>query len=183
MPNHVTNWVSIRSDDPVKLAELRRLLRTPEEELDFDANNLIPMPPELRETTSPPQIVATQEEADKINAAWERLDVGKVKAITQEEADRRMVKYGARDWYDWARQNWGTKWGAYDVELLKESEDQLFYQFHTAWSPPTPVYEKLTEMGFTVDVFWQDEDPNNEGSYGDPEEVFYIDRTVTVTLR
>ena len=49
---------------------------------------------------------------------------------------------GGLNWYDWCTANWGTKWGAYDFNRL----DGNSVSFDTAWSPPEPVIEKLSEM-------------------------------------
>jgi len=38
--------------------------------------------------------------------------------------------------YDWACNNWGTKWGAYDTEADTAVDGtRLTYRFQTAWSP------------------------------------------------
>lgn len=50
-------------------------------------------------------------------------------------------KYGKNTWYDWNRENWGTKWNAYETRI---SEDYI--QFRTAWNTPTPVLKKLSEF-------------------------------------
>lgn len=47
--------------------------------------------------------------------------------------------------YNWCIENWGTKWGFYEVEL-QEEDDELFYTFSSAWSPAIPVIEKMGEM-------------------------------------
>lgn len=49
--------------------------------------------------------------------------------------------YGKNNWYDWSCENWGTKWNSCDTELHGN-----FYTFWTAWSPCSPVIEKLAEM-------------------------------------
>ena len=36
---------------------------------------------------------------------------------------------------NWARNNWGTKWNAYESEIVK-SQNSLTIRFKTAWSPP-----------------------------------------------
>ena len=55
------------------------------------------------------------------------------------------MEHGAVGWYDWSLANWGTKWDCYEVS--REMEDgQLIYVFDTAWSPPSPVVEKLMEL-------------------------------------
>lgn len=38
--------------------------------------------------------------------------------------------------YEWCCNNWGTKWGAYDIEVDDDPDDtRLTYRFQTAWSP------------------------------------------------
>ena len=60
------------------------------------------------------------------------------------------------DWYNWNVRNWGTKWDvavgdneAYSdtyIEGPTENGENLvvYYNFHTAWSPPYPAMEKLS---------------------------------------
>jgi hypothetical protein len=59
-------------------------------------------------------------------------------------------------WYDWAIENWGTKWNAYSSE--RKSAIEVWFQ--TAWSMPLPVVNKLSLM-FPENTFrlsWADED-------------------------
>jgi len=55
-------------------------------------------------------------------------------------------RYGAKDWYDWSNENWGTKWNAYSSELEDEREGEAWLTFETAWSPPIPVVKALGRM-------------------------------------
>jgi len=79
-----------------------------------------------------------------------------------------LEKYGHKTWYDWKCANWGTKWGAYNSEIEEyhtneEYDEGIFIVgFQTAWSAPTPIYEKLKEMFEEADIqaYWSD-----EGSY------------------
>lgn len=36
----------------------------------------------------------------------------------------------------WCRDNWGTKWDAYDHRPIERTEDTLTLRFETAWGPP-----------------------------------------------
>lgn len=65
-------------------------------------------------------------------------------------------KYGAATWYEWARENWGTKWSAYNAEI---GEDNTI-MFNTAWSRAMPVIQKLSENfpDLYFEYCWADED-------------------------
>jgi len=55
-------------------------------------------------------------------------------------------KYGCATWYDWKCQYWGTKWGAYDCHINEEADGLFTMAYNTAWSPATPIFDKLSEM-------------------------------------
>ena len=50
-------------------------------------------------------------------------------------------------WYDWAVENWGTKWDLNENPFLFDSisENEISFWFDTAWSPPMGVIEALSE--------------------------------------
>jgi hypothetical protein len=50
-----------------------------------------------------------------------------------------------RGGYEWCVQNWGTKWGLYDVELKEQGQGRLFYTFRSAWGPPLPVIRAMAK--------------------------------------
>jgi hypothetical protein len=186
MPNHITSYVQIKGTKKKLDALKKKTLQEKDGIAEFDFNGIIPMPAEVKRTGagSASKVVATQAEADKINESTptnNQLEYGiDTWAITQAEYDRRMQEYGATNWYNWANLHWGTKWGAYDVSVIANKDTELVLQHDTAWSPPEPVWDKLTEMGFEVNAIWQDEDPSNEGEYGDPDKAFDIDRRIVV---
>lgn len=64
---------------------------------------------------------------------------------------------------DFNREEWGTKWNAYNCDIKGETAS-----FETAWSHPYPVIKKLSEMfpDVEIEVKYADEDfGNNLGSY------------------
>lgn len=65
-------------------------------------------------------------------------------------------KYGAPTWYQWAVAAWGTKWSAYNAEIV---EDNTII-FNTAWSRAMPVIQKLAENfpDIRFEYCWADED-------------------------
>lgn len=73
------------------------------------------------------------------------------------------------NWYDWACENWGTKWGLYDASTPIELPGDSYawqWSFATAWSPPNPtsriaIIERLKSMGASS-VFWVGVSPYND---------------------
>ena len=71
------------------------------------------------------------------------------------------------DWYEWRLDNWGTKWDIYETHCTRIDANTLQLNFLTAWSPPIPVYDKLTDMGFDVHARYLDEGWMYVGEYDD----------------
>lgn len=63
--------------------------------------------------------------------------------------------------YNWQRENWGTKWGAYDYGPVKHSKHSVTYTFDTAWSPPLPVLRQASHRwGVVVALSYHEEMPS-----------------------
>lgn len=81
-------------------------------------------------------------------------------------------------WYTWNRNNWGTKWNAYDDQTTEESVYEAFdgetlgrfnIIFTTAWSAPTPIFEAIEHRwGVEVHALTIDEGGFPDVIYGDP---------------
>lgn len=54
--------------------------------------------------------------------------------------------------YHWRVDNWGTKWDTSSEAHFERTPGRLFYWFQTAWAPPSPVVEVLSERFPTVKV-------------------------------
>lgn len=65
-----------------------------------------------------------------------------------------LVKYGFVGWYDWAIENWGTKWNSCDSDgdFQDVTDNEIFIQFDTAWTAPFPVIMKLSEDFPTAEI-------------------------------
>jgi hypothetical protein len=61
--------------------------------------------------------------------------------------------------YEWCVANWGTKWGAYDTYMANRSDGEAQIEFNSAWSPPSPVVEKLAELFPTLEIELAYEEP------------------------
>ena len=59
-------------------------------------------------------------------------------------------------WYDFCVSNWGTKWdfgGAGNRGLdATRVGNQVSCTFDSAWAPPVGLYEKLVELGYSVEA-------------------------------
>ena len=62
------------------------------------------------------------------------------------KAYQNFLRYGAKDWNDWCRANWGTKWNACGYLSEIDYSHMGCLVFDTAWSPPFPILEKLSDM-------------------------------------
>ena len=129
----------------------------------LDINNFIPMPVELKERTSPEQDP-------------------RMAAIFKE-------KYGAEDWYMWAIDNWGTKWGAYDTfvkEINQENTTEkipalIRYEFTTAWGPLSDdamreVSRQYPKLSF--ELFYDEPmmDIHGEANYENGKMIYHTNR-------
>lgn len=152
MPNHVsTNLYVSGESEAVKAFVVAATANG-----GFDFENLLPMPAELRGTSSPVRIL-TDEEYAAAKAKFDALpaddfmkDFG-IGGITQATHDALVAKYGCADWYKWALKHWGTKWGAYDANeftFIQNSDGSLTAKVHyeTAWSPASPFYEVVSKQ-------------------------------------
>ena len=171
MPNHVATNLIITGPS----ADVRRFVaavdRTnpnlPEDHDDqgktFDFNGVVPMPDELKNTTSPTRIME-QSEIDTMWAEWnKRKDAGDLKeweiregkpwglGITRDQSNQLIFKYGTDNWYDWNNSNWGTKWGAYDATAS--------IHYNTAWGPANEFFVNASKLfpTLTFDTEYADE--------------------------
>ena len=71
--------------------------------------------------------------------------------MTKEKSDHLIKLYGHNNWYEWALDNWGTKWGCYDNEYDRDVNTEL-YSYTTAWSPLD--MELLDMLAKDIPTFW-----------------------------
>jgi hypothetical protein len=82
-----------------------------------------------------------------------------------------QLKFKTNDWYAWNVRNWGTKWdvGVFDTdkypdtEIISEADDYILYRMNTAWSPPYPAIQKLSEQYPELTVSLEYEEENGWG--------------------
>ena len=83
-------------------------------------------------------------------------------------------------WYDWRVENWGTKWEIYNATCDRMDANTLVLDFYTAWSPPCPIYDKLTDMGFEVNARYLDEGWMYIGEYNSDGDHVHFDNVEDV---
>lgn len=131
-----------------------------EHTLAIDFNKVTPMPPELLQTVAEDTAYniyhGNAESVLKQNWVKER-DITTVEQLrhfydmdhtgaraTADQWKANIENYGAGSWYQWALENWGTKWNASDSDVTGLG-NTLWVTFATAWSFPFPVMRKLVE--------------------------------------
>lgn len=119
MPNWCKNNLKIESNGE-KVLDLLELIRNDKGEMTF--SKLVPLPDELKDTTSPVR-----------------------STVSQEERSRLMAKYGADNWYDWQCKNWGCKWDASESEFWEDGGDWMV-TFLTPWRPPIEFMRNLSKQ-------------------------------------
>jgi hypothetical protein len=79
----------------------------------------------------------------------------------QKELERKTAEnvknHGYGNWYDFSVGEWGTKWDTGESgnnDINPNDPRMLTAGFDTAWSPPVRAYEKLSDLGFTVNAMY-----------------------------
>ncbi len=139
MPNHVTIQMSVTGAKPLLETFITKHFNA-KQELDF--HSFAPIPAELQGTTSPSYFRKDEGMDDANNERLEEPFKAKNAQLVE--------LYGHDNWYDWQRENWGTKWNSYDndnnLELGDYEEQSINVNFQTAWSLPIPIFEKMAEL-------------------------------------
>lgn len=61
------------------------------------------------------------------------------------------------DWWNWRVVNWGTKWSERWTEVRENEGNTMHLSFHTAWSPPSGVVQKMVEQGFSTELWYMEQ--------------------------
>lgn len=169
MPNHVKNILSIDGEINLVKSCLNNIKGRKDNQL-IDFNKITPLPSKLEGTRSPSKIISEkeyqeQEERIKRGELTEiEKNYGLSRGITKAIQDELIKEFGCDNWYDWSLENWGTKWNAYDQEIISPNS----FSFFTAWGSPNKIIETLSlnypSLIFRID--FADEDFGyNVGSY------------------
>lgn len=179
MPNHVLNRITPDCDEK-KRREIMEAVKNDEAGIvSIDFQKIIPMPESLniesgsntRKALGLYQMYLKANESAMAEGRKEELekhvssleieypDAARLFALGKQYYENTQ-KYGSPTWYEWAPQNWGTKWNAYDFENVSNKDSVDSMTFHTAWSAAIPVLKKLSAMypDASFQFEWADED-------------------------
>ena len=69
----------------------------------------------------------------------------------RKQQESNIAKYGHKDWYDWAYDNWGTKWADCDTDIsepmaFSDGSWEVQARYMTAWGPADAGFLKVSAM-------------------------------------
>jgi len=167
MPNWMANELTVICDSKETAEKYFELFK--DEGRDIDFNKIIPMPKCLDVTAGSPgerglyylYTKASEEDKKIIDDAYRSCnpfhghiyeDYENVDAKECEEYENDGITYLSNfketdycNWYDWACDNWGTKWNSADTSATLDG-NAINYIFDTAWSVPYPVISKIASL-------------------------------------
>ena len=109
---------------------------------------------------------------EKINNFNGLFDFDKEKQFTSiNELGKQYIEniknYNFPQWYDWCVENWGTKWNVEDdIDVNYDKNiDEYDISFQTAWSVPTGIVERYSELCEDDEFYWEYEDEDYDGTH------------------
>jgi hypothetical protein len=150
MPNWFHNDCTVTGPESDIKAMLALMVVKRDDEDDFDFNHLIPMPQELRDLT------LTYGNSGEVVNHGNQLDGDDLVPVEKEKLDDWRARYGATNWYEWACNNWGTKWNACEFSMEEYSGGSTArFSFDTAWSFPEPIAKRLSQRFPMLHFAWK----------------------------
>ena len=145
MPNWCSQYGEVRGSNKElkRFIDAMRVERTAEWEAlpsynrnYWDMNQLFPSPTELHET---------------ISGGYGMNEDGTKKPeqiALEEQQAKNIAKYGHKDWYDWALENWDSKWGAcrvdFDEDTFDENSKAILVNWESAWGPCVGLIKNIS---------------------------------------
>ena len=126
------------------------------DDAEFSFQNILPCPQELRDHSSG-SFCTEEEYADQEPCKFD----GSLR-MTKKMAKEFLEKFGAKDWYNWCNNNWGTKWDPDITDFNQNEEDTIEVTFDTAWGPAEGIYTYLLETYPKLSISWFYNEPGME---------------------
>jgi len=154
MPNWCNNNLTLGHEDPAMIQRAFDALERGEFLQEF-----IPVPLDLKETMSG------------------SFGDDERQALLEAQTARNVELYGYGNWYDYCVGEWGTKWdvGEQGANDIHPDGKILHTSFDSAWSPPIEAYNKLLELGFTVNAMYYEPGMCFAGIYDNGSDDTYSD--------
>ena len=151
MPNWCANVLELAHEDPSMIARAQKAFNE-----DRLLEEFVPIPEDLKIT------------AGYLGDAMEQKDLEAKEKVN-------FAKYGYKNWYDFAVNEWGTKWdlAAEGCPATLGEDGRLTMSFDSAWSPPLQAYEKLTDLGFEVRAYYYESGMCYAGIWEDGIDDYY----------
>jgi len=173
MPNWCENNVEITGSKE-EIKALREWMGN------FDFNKIIPMPQELLAHSAPAKIISETEylEQEKEDKEIKKGSPFPFRGITENIQKDLIKKYGFDNWYEWAVDAWGTKWG------IDEDQSNIIWKdtsvsacLTTAWCAPDGIYNAITNKFPDLEITWHYSEPGMcfSGNLETGEEFDYAD--------
>ena len=146
MPNHVRTMIKFKYIDmQTALAIVNRITKELEDDV-YPLNRIIDFDKIIPE----PKTEDECPEKYRVNIE-ESVAVDTESHLVVDDSEKPWF-----DWYGWRLKHWGTKWNAYD-SYTRIKKTNVEFVFSTAWTPATPIFEKLTELGYDMEIVYADE--------------------------
>ena len=164
MPNWTYNSCEISgSDDNIAefLATIKQYDKEQEEDW-YDFTKCNPMPTEFNNLHQGSRTID-----DVRYDAWYE-DADGVRPMMDMVKDKLMKEYGTYQPIDWQYNNWGTKWGDCQTELVSDTTDEsgreLHFRFESAWGEPFRLLNDIAiKFNLTIKNTWDIELGNGDG--------------------
>ncbi|MYA41609.1 MAG: hypothetical protein F4Z31_07650 [Gemmatimonadetes bacterium] len=155
MPNWCQNELSVYGPKD-QVREIYDLIvnELEDDKIAVTFDRVIPMPKILQKVTTG----GTKIDGEYVTTWVNEGEWPDVKARKLNEGEQLLIDaIGYPSWYEWAIDNWGTKWDACESRLITpfevwEDEAEFAVAFDTAWSPPEPFFNALQERFENVRV-------------------------------
>ena len=126
------------------------------DDAEFDFQKILPCPQELLDHSSgsfcSEAEYAQQEPCKILNSL----------SMTKEMSVAFKEKHGAKDWYEWTCDHWGTKWSASEVYFEENTEESIEIHFETPWGPAGGIYQHLKDTYEDIYISWFYDEPGME---------------------
>ena len=154
MPNWVYNGLTVEGN-PSEVNDMVAQLNRPYKQV-HDNQNMETQKMEKKLVTYPNPVFAFHNIYNHIDDGVPDVIYVSQPVHTPNQSPEEM--FAGNDWYSWNVRNWGTKW---DVAINEDKEYSdtyiegptpngenlvVYYNMHTAWSPPIPAIQKLSSQ-------------------------------------